>query len=88
MKGIGDYGLILFVLIASCWYCWCMYFFLRSLRAVICYTLLPVIGITITGLTFATIGVQHTFPPLILAAPLIGCGIGVYAAYRIDQKLG
>ena len=86
MKGIVDYGLILFVLIASCWYCTCMYYFLRSLRSVICYTLLPVIGISITGVTFATIGVQHTFPPLFLAAPLIGCGIGVYIAYRIDQK--
>ena len=86
MKGIADYGLLVFVLVAGCWYFSCMYYFLRSLRSVVCYTVLPVIGISLTGVTFATIGVQHTFPPLLLAAPLIGCGIGVYIAYRIDQK--
>jgi hypothetical protein len=81
-----DIGLILFVLIACCWYCSCMFYFLRSIRSVVCYCLLPVLGISITGVIFATIGVQHTFPPLFLAAPLIGSGIGVYVAFRIDQK--
>ena len=86
MEQIVDPALILFVLIACCWYFSCMYYFLRSFRSVICYTLLPVLGISIAGVAFATIGVQHTFPPLFLAAPLIGSGIGVYIAYRIDQK--
>jgi hypothetical protein len=63
-----------------------MYYFLRSLRSVVCYSLLPFLGICITGVSFASIGVQHTFPPLFLAAPLIGSGIGVYIAYRIDEK--
>lgn len=81
-----DFSLIVFVLIAVCWYCSWMYFVLRSLRSVLCYTLLPTVGIIVTGVTFASIGVQHTFPPLFLAAPLIGSGIGVYIAYRIDEK--
>ena len=86
MEQLADYGFIAFVLIACCWYCSCMYFVLRSLRAVICYTLLPIAGIIATAVTFAAIGVQHTLPPLFLAAPLIGSGIGVYVAYRIDEK--
>ncbi len=86
MGNVFDTGLILFVLIASCWYISFMYFALRSWKSVICYTLLPVLGISITGLTFATIGIQHTFPPLFLAVPLLGSAIGVYIAYRIDQK--
>lgn len=87
MGKMADFGLIVFVLIACGWYCTCMYLVLRSLRSAICFTLLPILGIIAAAVTFATLGVQHTLPPLFLAAPLIGCGIGVYVAYRIDEKL-
>ena len=88
MEMVSDIGLILFMVIGSCWYIFFMYFVLRSWKSVICYTLLPVLGICFTALTFATIGVQHTFPPLFLAVPVLGAGIGVYIAYRIDQNTG
>lgn len=78
-------GLFIFVVLASLWYVSFMYYALRSWKSVICYTVLPVLGISATGLTFATIGIQHMFPHLFLAVPLIGSAIGVYIGYRIDR---
>ncbi|MGI9535969.1 MAG: hypothetical protein ACR2PB_02785 [Desulfocapsaceae bacterium] len=81
-------GLIVFVIIACGWYISFMYYALKSWKSVVCYTLVPVIGICATGLTFATIGIQHIYPPLFLVVPLLGSAIGVYIGYRIDQKTG
>jgi len=88
MGNVLNLGLIVFVIIASCWYISFMYYALRSWKSVICYTVVPVLGICATGLTFATIGIQHIFPPLFLAVPLLGSAIGVYIGYRLDQKIG
>jgi peptidoglycan/LPS O-acetylase OafA/YrhL len=79
-------GLIAFVIIACCWYMFVMYYALKSWKSVLCYTVLPVLGICATGLTFAMLGIQHIFPHLLLAAPLLGAAIGVYIGYRIDHK--
>jgi peptidoglycan/LPS O-acetylase OafA/YrhL len=88
MENVITSGLIVFVITTCCWFIAVMYYALRSWKSVLCYTVLPVLGICATGLTFAGIGVQHTFPPLFLAVPLLGAGIGVYVGYRIDQKFG
>jgi hypothetical protein len=88
MDNAVDIGLIVFAVIACCWYISFMYYALRSWASVLCYTVLPVLGICATGLTFATLGIQHTFPPLFLAVPLLGAALGVYIGYRIDQKFG
>ncbi len=79
-------GLIAFVIIACCWYMFVMYYALRSWKSVLCYTVLPVLGICATGLIFAMLGIQHIFPHLLLAAPLLGAAVGVYIGYRIDHK--
>ena len=79
-------GLTVFVILACVWYISLMYFALRSWKSVLCFTVLPVLGIIATSITFATIGVQHVFPPLFLAVPLLGSAIGVYIGYRIDQR--
>jgi hypothetical protein len=84
-KGINS-GLIVFMFIACCWYMSVMYYALRSWKSVLCYTVLPVLGICATAFIFAMIGIQHIFPPLFLAAPMLGAAIGVYIGYRIDYK--
>lgn len=80
-------GLIAFIIIACCWYMVVMYYVLRSWKSVLCYTVLPVIGICATGFIFTMIGIQHTFPFLLLVAPLLGAAVGVYIGYQIDLKL-
>ena len=86
-QGINS-GLIAFMIVACCWYMFVMYYALRSWKSVLCYTVLPVLGICATGFIFAMIGIQHTFPPLFLAVPLLGAAIGVYIGYQIDHKFG
>ena len=86
MDNVISSGLVVFVILACCWFIAVMYYALRSWRSVLCYTVLPFLGIITTALTFAAFGVQHTFPPLFLAVPLLGSGIGVYIGYRLDQK--
>ena len=88
MGKVINLGLIVFVIIACCWYISFMYYALRSWKSVLCYTVLPVLGICATGLTFATIGIQHIFPPFFLVVPLLGSGIGVYIGYTLDQNTG
>ena len=87
VNGINS-GVIAFMILTCGWYMFVMYYALRSWKSVLCYTVLPVMGICATGFIFTMIGVRHTFPPLFLAAPLIGASIGVYIGYRIDQTRG
>ncbi len=65
-----------------------MYYALRSWKSVICYTVLPVLGICLAGFIFTMIGIQHTFPHLFLGVPFLGAAIGVYIGYQIDHKVG
>lgn len=88
MANVFDGGLIAFVLQACCWYLFVMYYALRSWKSVLCYTLLPVVGICATLLIFSSAGLQHAYPPLFLAIPLLGAAAGLYIGYRIDKKTG
>ena len=80
-------GFIAFIIITCCWYMFVMYYALRSWKSVLCYTVLPVIGICATGLIFVMTGIQHIFPHLLLVAPLLGAAIGIYVGYRLDHKV-
>lgn len=86
MGSAFDGGLIAFILLACCWYLLVMYYALRSWKSVLCYTLLPVAGICAALLIFSPAGLQHTYPPLFLAIPLLGAAAGIYIGYRIDTK--
>jgi len=81
-------GLIAFIGITCCWYLFVMYFVLRNWKSVLCYTVLPVLGICAAGLFFTMIGIQHTFPPLFLAVPFLGAAVGLYIGYQIDNRVG
>ena len=83
-----DGGLIAFICAAFLWFIVVMYLGLRSWKSVLCYTVPPVFGICTTLLIFSSSGLQHTFPPLFLAAPLLGAAAGIYVGYRIDSRKG
>ena len=81
-------GLMLFLILGGGWYLFVMYYALRNWISVLCYTVVPVLGIVLSFLIFANSGIQHVFPPLVLLIPLIGAGVGVYIGYALDERFG